>query len=66
MSSSVNQRMQNAGFINIITHNIISYCNGLEKDGVKEKEYISLLRKELRTFRKSFKQWRSSLLDEGI
>ena len=66
MSTSVNQRMQNAGFINIITRNIISYCNGLEKDGVKEKEYISLLRKELRTFRKSFKQWRSSLLDEGI
>ena len=61
-SNSVNYRRKNATFINIITRNIISYCNGLEKDGVKEKEYLQLLRRELKTFRKSFKQWRKSLL----
>lgn len=61
-SKSINYRLKNATFINIITRNIISYCNGLEKDGVKEKEYLQLLRRELKTFRKSFKQWRKSLL----
>ena len=54
-SNSLSYRLKNATFINIITRNIISYCNGLEKDGVMEKEYIQLLRKELKTFRKSFK-----------
>lgn len=64
-SKSPNYRLQNATFINIITRNIISYCNGLEKDGVKEKEYIQLLRKELKTFRTSFKQWRKSLSQDA-
>jgi len=62
-SNSLNYRIQNATFVGIITKNIISYCNGLEKDGVKEKEYVHLLRKELKTFRKSFKQWRKSLVN---
>ncbi|MEM1259617.1 MAG: hypothetical protein AAGC45_12645 [Bacteroidota bacterium] len=61
-SSSITNRLKNANFINIITKNINSYCNGLEKDGIKEKEYLQLLRSELKTFRKSFKQWRKSLL----
>ena len=52
---------KNLVFINIMTRNILSYCNGLEKDGVKEKEYINLLRREIKVFRKSFKQWRKSL-----
>jgi hypothetical protein len=38
-------RMKSASFINVMTRNILSYLNGLEKDGVKEKEYINLLRK---------------------
>jgi len=63
-SSSLNNRLKSATFINIITRNIISYCNGLEKDGVKEREYIQLLRKELKTFRKSFKKWRKSLMND--
>jgi len=63
-SNSINDRLQNVSFINIITRNIISYCNGLEKDGVKEREYVHLVRKELKTFRKSFKQWRKSLLND--
>jgi len=60
-SNSRNYRLKNVSFINIITRNIISYCNGLENDGVKEKEYVQLLRSELKTFRKSFKKWRKSL-----
>ncbi len=64
-SSSINYRLKNANFINIITKNIGSYCNGLENDGIKEKEYLQLLRKELKTFRKSFKQWRKSLLHDS-
>lgn len=62
-SNSLHYRIKNATFISIITRNIISYCNGLEKDGVKEEEYVRLLRKELKTFRKSFKQWRKSLIN---
>lgn len=63
-SNSLSGRLKNTTFINIITRNLISYCNGLEKDGIKEKEYVQLLRKELKTFRKSFKQWRKSLISD--
>lgn len=52
---------QHLAFINIMTGNILSYCNGLEKDGVKEKEYINLLRTEIKSFRSYFKQWRKSI-----
>ena len=48
-----------------MTRNILSYCNGLEKDGVKEKEYLNLLRKEIKSFRKSFKKWRKSMGKKG-
>lgn len=44
--------------IHIMTKNILSYCRGLEHDGVKEKEYINLLREELKIFRKSYKHWK--------
>ena len=54
-------RMKSASFINIMIGNIISYCNGLEKDGLKEREYLDLLRKELNSFAKSFKKWRKSI-----
>tara|TARA_R110002051_G_scaffold100879_3_gene171335 strand:- start:25560 stop:25946 length:387 start_codon:yes stop_codon:yes gene_type:complete len=47
--------------INIMTKNIFSYCRGLEKDGFKEREYIQLLREELKKFRKSYKIWKRSL-----
>ena len=65
-SKSLNYRLQNATFINVITKNIMSYCNGLEKDGVKETEYVQLLRKEMKTFRKSFKLWRKSLINGNL
>jgi len=54
-------RMKSASFINIMIGNIISYCNGLENDGLKEREYLDLLRKEIASFRRSFKKWRKSI-----
>lgn len=54
------ERMKIATYINIMIRNINSYCRGLEKDGVKEQEYLDLLRQEVKSFRKSFKIWRGS------
>ena len=45
--------------------NINSYCTGLERDGVKEKEYLNLLRIEIKGFRKSFKKWIRTLPNSG-
>ena len=61
-SDSQAERMKSARFINIMLKNIVSYCNGLEKDGVREKEYLNLLRQEIRSFRKTFRIWRKSLI----
>lgn len=55
------ERIQNLTFINIMLRNISSYCLGLEKDGIKEKEYLDLLRTEIRSFRKHYKRWKISL-----
>lgn len=63
LSSSYSVRMKSLTFINIMTRNILAYCNGLERDGIKEKEYLNLLRKEIKMFRKSFKNWRKSFLN---
>ncbi|AKA34184.1 hypothetical protein [Flagellimonas lutaonensis] len=63
-SSSYSVRMKSLSFINIMTRNILAYCNGLERDGVKEKEYLNLLRKEIKSFRKAFKKWRLSLRND--
>jgi hypothetical protein len=60
-SDSVSDRMKSATFIGIMIRNISAYCNGLEQDGVREKEYLHLLRREIRIFRKSFKKWRKSI-----
>ncbi|MBT8184520.1 MAG: TIGR03643 family protein [Eudoraea sp.] len=60
-SGSLAVRIKSASFVNVMIRNIISYCNGLEKDGVKETEYLNLLRREIRSFRKSFKVWRKSI-----
>lgn len=59
-----NERRKIATYINIMIRNINSYCRGLEKDGVEEVEYLDLLRQEIKSFRKSFKKWRGSLLGE--
>ena len=58
------ERMKIATYINVMIRNINSYCRGLEKDGVKEQEYLELLRNELKSFRKSFKIWRGSFSGE--
>ena len=65
LSNSYSVRMKSLTFINIMTRNILAYCNGLERDGVKEKEYLNLLRKEIRVFRSSFKKWRKSILNRN-
>ena len=59
-TSCPDERMKIATYINIMLRNMNSYCLGLEKDGVKEKEYLNLLRQEVKSFRKSFKLWRRS------
>ncbi len=63
LSNSHSVRMRSLTFVNIMTRNILSYCNGLERDGVKEKEYLNLLRREIKIFRVSFKKWRKSLIN---
>lgn len=60
-SNSYSERANTVTFINIMIRNINSYCTGLEKDGVKEKEYLNLLRIEIQSFRKSYKKWRKTL-----
>jgi hypothetical protein len=61
-SECSNERLETISYINIIIRNINSYCMGLEKHGVKEIEYINLLRKEIKSFRKSYKAWKSDHL----
>jgi len=60
-SKSNTERMQNVSFINIMIRNINSYCLGLEKDGLKEIEYLDLLRNEIKSFRKHYKKWKLSI-----
>ncbi|WP_158973803.1 hypothetical protein [Cellulophaga sp. L1A9] len=54
-------RVSTIHHINIISKNILSYCRGLEMDGLKEKEYLNLLREELKIFRKTYRIWKRSL-----
>lgn len=61
-TSSVLIRERSIHFINVMTQNLTSYCLGLEKDGVREREYLDLLRKELKNFRRAFKLWRRNLI----
>ena len=61
-SSSLAIRQSSIKFIGIITRNLNAYCKGLEMDGMREREYLDLLRGEVKTFRKAFKMWRKSLL----
>lgn len=65
-SKSYAERIKTATFINIMIRNLNSYCTGLEQDGVKEKEYLQLLRQEIRSFRKTFKKWRKSLPNSSM
>ncbi|MBT8320244.1 MAG: hypothetical protein KJO90_01095 [Eudoraea sp.] len=48
-------------FISVMIRNLQGYTNGLEHNGVKEKEYLNLLRKEIRSFKKVFIKWSNSL-----
>ncbi len=60
-SESLSIRTSTIQHIHIMTQNILSYCRGLEKDGVKEKEYLNLLRQELKIFKKTYILWKRSL-----
>ena len=60
-TSSLSIRQNSLQFVSIMIRNLGSYCKGLEMDGMREREYLELLRQELQSFRKSFKQWRKSL-----
>ena len=60
-SASNSERMKQVSYINVMIRNINSYCLGLEKDGVKEIEYLNLLRSEIKSFRKYFATWTTSL-----
>lgn len=64
-TSSYTERLKTTSYISVMIRNISSYCNGLEHDGVNEKEYLNLLRGEIAVFRSSFKKWRKSLLKDG-
>jgi hypothetical protein len=64
-SVSQDERLKNVSYINIMIKNISSYCTGLERDGVKEKEYLNLLRQEINSFRRSFNTWIGTLPDQG-
>jgi len=64
-SLSHDEKLRNVSYINIMIKNINSYCTGLERDGVKEKEYLNLLRQEIKSFRSSFKKWTGSLPNNG-
>lgn len=65
LSNSHRTRAKSLSFINVMIQNILACCNGLEKDGVKEKEYLNLLRREIKTFRNSYKKWKSSFQNDG-
>lgn len=54
-------RFRTARFISVMIRNMQGYTNGLEHDGVKEKEYLNLLRKEIKSFKKVFKKWSNSI-----
>jgi len=64
-SLSEDEKLRNVSYINIMIKNINSYCTGLERDGVKEKEYLNLLRQEIKSFRRSFKKWTGTLPNNG-
>ena len=64
-SKSRSERLKSATYINIMIRNINSYCRGLEHDGVREKEYLNLLKSEVKSFRKSFRAWRNSIINSG-
>ena len=60
-STSHSERQRNTNSIHIMIGNITTYCRGLEKDGVKEKEYLNLLREEIKSFKKSYTKWINTL-----
>lgn len=59
---SLNIRRQSLQFVSIMIRNLNSYIRGLEMEDIGEREYLEVMKSELRSFRKSFKAWRKSLV----
>ena len=60
LSNSRNVQMRSLAFVNIMLRNMRAYCNGLERDGIQEKDYLNLLRGEIEVFKSSLKKWYKS------
>lgn len=64
-SKSNMDRLEYVNLTQIMIRNILSYCNGLEQMGVKEKEYLNLFRKEIGSFRRSLNSWIKNIRLQG-
>lgn len=64
-SNSNVTRLKYVNLTQIMIKNILSYCNGLEQMGVKEKEYLHLFRKEIGSFRRSLNSWMKTIRLQG-
>ncbi|MCX2720535.1 hypothetical protein [Lentiprolixibacter aurantiacus] len=60
-SSNPVVRFRTTRFISVMIRNLQGYTNGLEHHGVNEKEYLNLLRIEIKSFKKAFKKWSKTL-----
>lgn len=58
---SLKRTWRKLNFLRILSRNLLSYCNGLEQHGLKEREYVRLIRKEIRLYRRALRQWAVSL-----
>ncbi len=47
----------NLRYLRTLGKNLLSYCNGLEFHGLKEREYVQLLRREVKLYRRALKHW---------
>lgn len=60
-SRSIRKSARRVGFLRTLSKNLLSYCNGLEHHGLKESEYLHLLREEIRIYRRALRQWMASM-----
>mgnify|MGYP006981758610 CR=1 FL=1 len=60
-ANTIEDKQFSLRFIYIMTNNILSYCRGLELETMTNKEYIGVLKHEIKLFRKQYKKWRKSI-----
>jgi hypothetical protein len=56
-SGSYSRMGDNLRYLRTLGKNLLSYCNGLEFHGLKEREYVQLLRREVKLYRRALKHW---------